>query len=256
MIGFGTVAAVVGGAEAHLVVAVGSVVEEAILGEAEPVETGNGLRLTPEERESIRLAVHAAEQHTNAEIVPMIVRRSGLYRDAQHRAGIILALMTLTILLTTEIFWLPWGWHASNAAWLILAATLAYGGGVWLGTFVPIIRLLTSTDRMRGKVKLRAERAFTQHGVSQTRERTGVLIMVSLLEHRIYVLPDQPLFRRVSMERWSEVAQAALGRLKTGDIVGGLCQSINTCGMLLAEVCPGRPGDNPDELPNDLVQEP
>lgn len=186
----------------------------------------------------------------------MIVSRSGLYRDAQHRAGIILALMTLTILLTTEIFWLPWGWHASNAAWLILAATLAYGGGVWLGTFVPIIRLLTSTDRMLGKVKLRAERAFTQHGVSQTSERTGVLIMVSLLEHRIYVLPDQSLFRRVSMERWSEVAQAALGRMKTGDIVGGLCQSINTCGMLLAEVCPGRPGDNPDELPNDLVQEP
>ncbi|MGE3976352.1 MAG: hypothetical protein AB7F94_02070, partial [Nitrospira sp.] len=71
------------------------------------METGEKLRLTAEERERVRLAVHAAEQHTNAEIVPMIVSRSGLYRDAQHRAGIIVALTALTVLLTTEIFWLP-----------------------------------------------------------------------------------------------------------------------------------------------------
>lgn len=234
----------------------GSVVEEAISEEEVPVETGEGLRLTAEERERVRLAVHAAEQHTNAEIVPMIVSRSGLYRDAQHRAGIILALTALTILLTTEIFWLPWGWHASNAAWLVLATILAYGAGAWLGTFVPLIRLLTSIDRMRDKVKLRAERAFAQHAVFQTRERTGVLIMVSLLEHQIYVLPDQPLFQRVPMERWSLVVQAAVGRLKAGDVAGGLCQSIQMCGVLLAEVCPGRPGDNPDELSNELVHEP
>ena len=220
------------------------------------METGEGLRLTADERERIRLAVHAAEQHTSAEIVPMIVRRSGLYRDAQHRAGIILALVTLTLLLTTEILWLPWGWHASNAAWLVLATMLAYGVGAWLGSLPSLIRLLTSTDRMHQKVRLRAERAFSQHAVSQTRERTGVLILVSLLEHQVYVLPDHPLLQRVPSERWSLIVQAAIGRLKTSDIVGGLCQSIETCGMLLAEICPGRPGDNPDELSNELVQEP
>jgi putative membrane protein len=239
-----------------LVVAVGSVAEEAISEEEVPVETGEELRLTADERERIRLAVHAAEQHTNAEIVPMIVSRSGLYRDAQHRAGITLALVALVILLSMEILWLPWGWHASNAAWLVLATILAYGGGTWLGTLFPIIRLFTPTDRMRHKVRLRAERAFAQHAVSQTRERTGILIMVSLLEHRIYVLPDQPLFRRVSMERWSLVVEAAVSRLKADDIVGGLCQSIQMCGVLLAELCPGRRGDNPDELSNELVQEP
>jgi putative membrane protein len=220
------------------------------------VEAGEGLKLTAEERERIKLAVHVAEQHTNAEIVPMLVSRSGLYRDAQHRSGLILALSILTILLTTEILWLPWGWHASNAAWLVLATILAYGAGVGLGTCDPIIRLLTPTDRMRHKVRLRAERAFAQHAVSQTRERTGVLIMVSLLEHQIYVLADQPLFQRVPIERWSRVVEAAVDRLKTGDVVGGLCQSIQTCAVLLSEVCPGRPGDNPDELSNELVQEP
>ncbi|MBX3301665.1 MAG: TPM domain-containing protein [Nitrospira sp.] len=220
------------------------------------METGKKLKLTAEERERISLAVHAAEQSTNAEIVPMIVSRSGLYRDAQHRAGLLLALSALTIMLTTEVLWLPWGWHASNAAWLILATLAAYGAGVGLGTQAPFIRLLTSTDRMLHKVKLRAERAFAQHGVAQTRDRTGVLIMVSLLEHQIYVLADQPLFQRVPVERWSSVVEVAVVRLRSGDIVGGLCQSIQACGALVAEVCPGRPDDNPNELSNELVQEP
>jgi putative membrane protein len=261
MIGFGTVAVAAGGAEVLLVAVVGLVgaalVEEvAVSGEEVPVETGEGLRLTAEERERIRLAVHVAEEHTNAEIVPMLVSRSGLYRDTQHRAGLILALFTLTLLLSTELLWLPWGWHASNAAWLVLATILAYGAGAWLGTLTPIIRLLTPTDRMRHKVRLRAERAFAQHAVSQTRERTGVLIMVSLLEHQIHVLADRPLLQQGSSEQWSKVVEAAVDRLKTGDVVGGVCQSIQTCGVLLAEVCPGRPGDNPDELSNELVQEP
>lgn len=220
------------------------------------METGERLQLTAEERERVSLVVHVAEQDTNAEIVPMIVSRSGLYRDAQYRAGLLFAVSALTMLLTTEVLWLPWGWHASNAAWLILMTLLAYGVGAWLGTLTPFIRLLTPTDRMHHKARLRAEHAFVQHAVAQTRERTGVLIMVSLLEHEIYVLADQPLYQRVPAERWSSVVGAAVSRLKTGDIVGGLCQSIQACGVLLAEVCPGRQGDNPNELSNELVQEP
>lgn len=230
-------------------------VAEAILEEGVPVETGERLELTAEERERIRLAVHAAEQHTNAEIVPMIVSRSGLYRDAQHRSGLLLSLAVLTLMLTTEIVWLPWGWHGSNAAWLVLMTIAAYGVGVWLGTLAPCIRFLTPMDRLQHKVRLRAERAFTQHAVSQTREHTGVLILVSLLEHQIYVLADQSIAQRVPSGRWSSVVEAAVGRLKGGDLVGGLCQGIQVCGTLLAEVSPSRSGDNPDELSNELVIE-
>lgn len=224
--------------------------------EVGPVEIGKGLKLTAEEQERIRLAVYAVEQRTSAEIVPMIVVRSGLYRDTQHWAGLTLALSVLTVLLTAETLWLPWGWHAANAAWLVLATVLTYVLGAWLGTLAPIIRLFTSTERMRHKVRLRAERGFAQHAISQTRERTGVLIMLSILERQIYVLPDQPLAQRVPIERWSQVVQAAVERLKTGDITSGLCQGVERCGLLLAEICPVRPGDNPDELPDELIQEP
>jgi putative membrane protein len=233
-----------------------SAAEGVVSEEEAPVEIGKKLELTAEERERIRLAVQAAEQRTKAEIVPMIVTRSGLYREVRHWVGLGLALFVLTILLTLESYWLPWGWHASNAAWLLLPTLVAYGCGVWLGTLWPVIRLCASAERMRRKVQLRAERAFSQHAVSQTRERTGVLILLSILERQIYVLPDRSLDGLASTDQWAQVVQAAVDRLQCGDIVGGLCQGIEQSGLLLADICPGRPGDNPNELPDTLIQEP
>jgi len=219
------------------------------------VEAGKGVTLTAEEQERIQSAVQRAEQQTRAEIVPMIVPRSGSYRDAQHWAGLVLAVMVLTILLTLETLWLPWGWHAANAAWLVCATLLVYGIGSRLGTLGPVIRLLTSRERMQHKVRLRAEQAFARHAISQTRERTGVLILLSVLEHQIYVLPDHPLGQQVPGERWAQIVQAVVERLKVQDIVGGLCEGIEQCGRLLSDVCPARPDDNPNELPNQVVQE-
>ncbi len=257
MVVFGIAAKAVDGEGDHLEAwGVDSAEAGAISAEGARAGTGEGMTLTAEEQERITSAVRRAEQRTNAEIVPMIVTQSGLYRDAQHWAGLVLALLALIILLTLESLWLPWGWHASNAAWLVLSTIVAYGIGSWFGTLGPVIRLFTPAERMRQKVRLRAERGFSQHAISQTRERTGVLIMLSILERQIYVLPDRPLAQRVALDRWSMVVQAAVERLKAQDIVGGLCQGIEQCGRLLAEVCPARPGDNPDELPDQTIQEP
>ena len=224
--------------------------------EEEPVAIGNAIELTDQEKNRISEAVRVAERRTSAEIVPMLVARSALYRDAQHRTGLALALLVLTGLLMWEAVWLPWGWHAANAAWLIIATLLAYIIGSWLGTCAPVIRAVTSTDRLRHKVQLRAERAFAQHGISQTRERTGVLLMISLLERHVYVLPDQGIGSRVQTAQWDEVVKAVTTKLKANDIAGGFCAGIERCGAILAEVYPAKPGDNPDELPDRLVQEP
>lgn len=242
--------------------AAGSAVEEEgsaegaeISGEEARVATGKASALSAADRERIRQAVAAAEQRTAAEIVPMIVARSGRYRDAQHWGGLIAGLTTLALLLTVEVSWLPWGWHASNAVWLVCAVTLAYLSGAWIGTWPSVIRLLTSQARLRYKVALRAERAFAQHALSQTRDHTGVLIMLSMFERQIYVLPDRSLAALVSAERWKPVVQAAVEHLRDGDIAAGLSMAITACGAILAEACPGHAGDNPNELPDHVIDE-
>lgn len=216
---------------------------------------GNRPTLTSHERARIEAAVQAAEQQTSAEIVPMIVARSGLYRETQHRAGLILALFVLTALLTIEPAWLPWGWHASNAVWLLAATMLAYGMGVWIGTLPGIIRLLTPRERMHQKVQLRAELAFTQHGIAHTREQTGLLVLISLLEHQVYLLADKSLVDRVSGAQWQTVVALIVEGLKARDLVGGLCRGIEASGVILARACPAGKGDNPNELSNEVIQD-
>ncbi len=217
--------------------------------------TGRQPALTESERAQVEAAVQAAEQHTSAEIVPMIVGRSGLYREAHHRTGLLIAMLTLTTLLTIDTTWLPWGWHASNAVWLLGVTMLAYALGSWVGTWPPVLRLFTSRERMCQKVHLRAERAFAQHGLAQTRERTGLLLMVSLLERQVYLLADHSLQERISDEQWQKVVAVIVERIKVDDLAGGLCRGIEAGGILLACACPPPDGDNPNELSDAVIQD-
>ena len=214
------------------------------------------LSLTDEERERIKQAVRQAERRTTGEIVPMIVPSSARYREAGYRTGLILGWLTLAVLLTIETYWLPWGWHAGNAGWLLLAVIGAYGVGEWLGTFPAVIRLVTSRERMAYKVKLRAQQAFYQHGFQNTKGRTGILILVSLLEHRVHVLADKGINERVPAGTWEGLVNGIIGGIRNGKPTDAICEAIARCGALLAKACPAGSGDNPDELPDELIQEP
>lgn len=213
-------------------------------------------QFTEEERERIRRAVEQAERVTKGEIVPMIVPASALYREAGYRMGLMLALLALALLLTIEIYWLPWGWHAGNAGGLLLAVVAAYGLGQWLGRLPIVIRFVTSRERMAHKVALRAEQAFYKHGLHNTKGRTGILILVSLLERRVHVLADKGLNDRVPAGTWDGLVKGIIDGIRTGRATDALCAAIATCGALLAHVSPVGSGDNPNELPDRLIEEP
>ena len=211
---------------------------------------------TDAERERIRQAVQQAERVTKGEIVPMIVPASALYREASYRTGLILALLSLALLLTIEIYWLPWGWHAGNAGWLLLAVVVSYGLGQWLGRVPMVVRLVTSRERMAHKVALRAEQAFYKHGLHQTKGRTGVLILVSILERRVHILADKGINDHVPAGTWDGLVNGILDGIRTGQATDAICAAIAKCGALLAQVSPAGSGGNPNELPDALIQEP
>jgi putative membrane protein len=214
------------------------------------------LSFTDEERERIRQAVQQAERGTTGEIVPMIVPSSARYREAGYRTGLILGWLVLAVLLTVEPAWVTWGWHAGNAGWLLLAVLLAYMAGEWLGTRPTVIRLVTSRERMAYKVQLRAQQAFYQHGLQQTTGRTGILIFISLLEHRVQVLADAGINDRVPAGTWEAVVGGIVEGIKGGKPTDAICAAIARCGKLLADMCPIGPDANPNELPDRLIQEP
>ncbi len=105
------------------------------------------------------------------------------------------------------------------------------------------------------QVRRRAEAAFYEHGLHKTREASGILIMISQLEHRVQILADRAIDEKVPPKTWDAVVEQLVQATKEGRPTDGLCRAINQCGELLAVHFPARPGDNPDELGDDLVQE-
>lgn len=208
-----------------------------------------------EDLRKIHDAVQAEEQRTRGEIVPMVVPASARYREVSSLAGLAAALIVLTVLLTFEHGWGQYTWQTHHPAWIVLGVVLAYVVGHWAGTFPPFIRFFTTNGRMAFKVRRRAELAFYEHGLHRTREGTGILIMASLLEHRVQILADKAINERVPPGTWDALVRDMTQGIKDGRPTEAFCQAIAHCGDLLAQHFPVRPGDNPDELPGDLIRE-
>jgi putative membrane protein len=170
-------------------------------------------------------------------------------------AGLTCALLTLVLLLTLDISWGVWDRGARHPGWLLLGVIAAYLTGSYAGSFPPFVRFFVPAERMSFKVRRRAELAFYEHGLHKTRDGTGILIMVSLLERRVQVLADKAIHDRVPPGTWDKLVQDLIQGVTEGRPTDALCRAIEQCGNLLAEHFPIQPGDNPDELADDLIQE-
>lgn len=201
-------------------------------------------RLSPREEEAIREAVRRAEEKTSGEIVPMVVPASSSYAEVDLIAGFI----GLAGASVASVWFLP------DPQYLILFPLQLAGWavGVLACRLFPVVkRALLSRRVAQEEVLERALRAFQDLGLHRTRDRTGVLILVSLLEHRVQVLADTGINARVKPGAWDRVVQTVLEGVRKGDLCAGLCEGIAACGEILAAEFPIQPGDR-NELADDL----
>lgn len=230
---------------------VGSVVAAVVLEAAELRGVGKMINaetfFTAEEQERIRQAVVAAEQRTAGEIVPMLVGASARYAEIEI-AGMGVGLVAGT--LASFVFQDPWASIHSQLLWPLAGAAL--GSICWA---IPAVkRNLISNDRITEAVHLRSLAAFTAQGLHYTKAHTGILILASLLEHRVEVLADKGINEKVPAGTWNEVVQILTVGLKSGNACDAYCKAIERCGEILAQHFP-RPPDDKDELANKLVIE-
>jgi len=202
---------------------------------------------TAEEQERIQQAVTAAEKKTSGEIVPMIVTTSGRYAEVELSGLVVgLVLGTLAALLWHD----PWGSVQIYLFWPVVGAILGF-----VTCSIPSLkRRMISKDRIADAVQARSLAAFTGQGLHHTRAETGILIFVSLLEHRVVVLADRGINEKVEAGTWDEIVNRITASLKSGNGCDGFCKAIERCGEILAQHFP-RSADDRDELPNKLVTE-
>ncbi len=85
------------------------------------------------------------------------------------------------------------------------------------------------------RVDERAALAFLSEEVFRTRERTGILILVSLLAHRVAVLGDAGINARVEKKEWDDVVKLVVDGMKRGTPADGLVNAIARCGSILEQ---------------------
>jgi putative membrane protein len=145
-------------------------------------------------------------------------------------------------------FWLPF-----NFAGLVLIMIVGFVAGMLLVRFIPALkRLFTGSDEMRHHVARRAAEAFIAEEVFQTRERTGILLFVSLLERRVLVVGDAGINARVQRSDWDSIVATIVDGLKKGTATDGLVRAIGACGELLERHGVTRRSDDSDELSDGL----
>ena len=200
--------------------------------------------LSGPEKAALLDSVKDVERRTAAEIVIAFRDRSGSYRDADLLAGSLLALLTLGFQLFT-----PWEFSLP----VILGSPVLAGAvGALLSSLAPAVRrLLTSAASRRERVRLAALSAFHDMRVSETRERTGVLVYVSLLERTATVIPDVGVRRQVSREAW-DAATRAVEEAAAGSSPGlPVAETLRALGGVLAPALPPRE-DDVNELPDEV----
>lgn len=183
----------------------------------------------------IQEAIAEAEQRTAGEIVPYVVSQSDSYDVAVWRgiaAGGLTALFTALMVFQ---FYQGWGLDWLHQGWGMALFTLILGMvGGGLGRYVPPVRRqLAGADMLAEKVHARALQAFLEEEVFDTRDRTGILLFISLFEHRIEVVGDSGINQQVDSDDWVHIVEHIRDGIKQDRLADGLIEAVEMCGHLL-----------------------
>ncbi len=202
--------------------------------------------LTQSELDRISDAVREVEKQTTGEIVPMLVGQSDEYPGARWRLAIVTALLSGAL----AYFFL----YDFDPVWILWAQIPGLYIGYWLGSFGYVLRPFLVSSKIDEEVHQRAVQAFFSHNLHATKDRTGILVMVSLLEHRVEILADTGINAKVPKDVWQKILNDMIGKIKSGDLTEGFCTAVRECGEVLAKDFPGTP-DNPNEISDRVILE-
>jgi uncharacterized membrane protein len=96
-----------------------------------------------------------------------------------------------------------------------------------------------------------AERAFARMGMTATRGRNGLLLLIAPWRRRVVILADRGITDKVSSGLWSGTVEGLTGAFRQGRFTEGLVAALDQLGAALAADFPPLPGDA-NELPDQI----
>jgi len=218
------------------------------------------LNFTDSELKEIRAAVKEAEKETSGEIKVAFIRESYDYAKYELFFALIAGFVSLGLLilfrakvdvLVQGMFWeySPIYMAVFFGIFPFLIITIFY----LLGNLSFVDRTIVPAAVKNRKVHERAVRYFTEAGIFNTRDRTGILIFLSFLERRVELIADKGISSKIPKERWEGIVSHITLGIRTGKTLKHLVDSVKECGIILAEAdkFPIKPDDE-NELEDDV----
>jgi len=209
-------------------------------------------------------AVAEAEANTSGEIVTILTDQSDHYNDVAFMwsAGASFAVMSLFALLPRPFLDLwdglvaGWGhqWTTGELASMVIALGLiAFFAMLGAQQYQPLKLALVPGALKTARAHAAAIRLFKAGTEQRTVDHTGVLIYLSLADHRAEIVADTAIAEKVAPEVWGEAMGDMLAEIRQGCIAEGLAAAVRDVGFVLAQHFPKPEGDK-NQLPDDLIE--
>lgn len=221
------------------------------------------MRLSEEDHARVSAAVTAAERATDGEILTIVADRSDAYHDVGLHWAVLAMLLALATIAIVPDFYLGLldrlvGWQhrwtpRELLTILLVVLTIKFLAVRYILAWKPLRMALTPRATRARRVRRRAIELFKVGAEKRTASRTGVLLYLSLSEHRAEIVADQAIHARVSPEIWGEAMAALVDAVRAGRPGEGMAAAVERIGAVLAEHFP-HTGTDPNELPDRLIE--
>ncbi|GAA3800766.1 hypothetical protein GCM10022600_23410 [Qipengyuania pelagi] len=220
--------------------------------------------LSEQQHRLVSDAVAEAELTTSGEIVTVLADRSDGYSDVVlvYAAGMAFTAMSVFAALPRPFLDLwdaligGWGhdWSTGELASMTIALGLVAFAVSWVALSFDALRFaLVPKPVKAARARDAAVRHFKVGAESRTHGRTGVLLYLSMREHRAEIVADATIASQVPAEVWGEAMADMLGEIREGRVAEGLAAGIRDVGLVLAERFP-RDAEDTNELPDRLIE--
>ncbi|MCT2400499.1 TPM domain-containing protein [Novosphingobium mangrovi (ex Huang et al. 2023)] len=220
--------------------------------------------LSAEDHAQITAAVAEAELQSAGEIVTILADRSDGYTDVILAWSALAAFLALAALTIVPDFYVglydrmiaDWGheWTPRGLFGLALGmGSIAFAALFLLQMWQPLHFFLIPGPVKTARVHDRAIRAFRIGAERRTTGRTGVLIYLSMREHRAEIVADEAIATKVDPEVWGDAMTAMLAHVREGRIADGMSAAVGKVGAIIAPHFP-RADDDVNELPDRLIE--
>jgi len=192
------------------------------------------------DRARIADAIRAAESRTSGEIVCVLAQSSA-------RPGALPVLIAAIVALALP--WLLISFTEFAVERILLLQALVFVLLLVLLLLPPISTALIPRRARRAAAHRAAAEQFVVRGIARKKDRSGILIFVSLAEHYARIVADEGIAARVPQAEWQAAADVLVSHMREGRIADGFISGIGACADVLAAHFPRTSGSR-DELPN------